>query len=436
MKSPALAPTPAAPAKRFFDVRPGEWPMVVGAFFYFFFLLAAYYVLRPVRDEMGIQTGVRNLPWLFTGTFIGMLCAVPLFGWAASRFPRRVLVPMVYGFFIVNLLVFYALFASDISPRNTAIAFFIWLSVFNYFVVSVFWMLMADIFASDDAKRLFALIAAGGSLGAICGPAITALSVKAVGIPPLFLVSAGLMSGAMLCVHYLVNRTRAAQDRANHEVLGGGMLAGVQQLFANPYLLAIAGYILLLQILGTFFYLEQIAIVSANIKEPAARTELFATIDAAVNTLTLFLQVFITGHLVRRVGLTFCLALLPLLAVVSLIFVGLMPTLMVVAIATVLRRASEFAIAKPAREVLYTVITREQKYKAKNVIDTAVARGGDVVAAWSHGTIHKVFGLNTSQMAFATIPFAVTMIFAGVYLGRRQATLAQGHAGPSSPGQP
>jgi ATP:ADP antiporter, AAA family len=410
---------------RLIDVRQGEWPVVIAAFFYFFFLLAAYYVLRPIRDEMGIQTGTRNLRWLFTGTFIGMLCAVPIFGWAAARFPRRILIPGVYYFFALNLVVFFVLKSAGIAPRETAIAFFIWLSVFNYFVVSVFWILMADVFNSEDAKRLFGLIAAGGSIGAVCGPLITAMFVKMLGIPPLFLISAGLLIAATACVHYLTIKTSAATAPANNEKLGGSMLAGFVLLTRNPYLLAIAGYIMLLQILGTFFYLEQIAIVARDITSAAERTALFAKIDAAVNTLTLLLQIFVTGHLVRKVGLTLCLALLPVLAVISLIFIGLMPTLIVVAVGTIIRRATEFAIAKPAREVLYTVITREEKYKAKNVIDTAVARGGDVVASWTHSGIRSL-GMTTSQTAFATIPFALAMIGAGIYLGRKQAQKAAG----------
>jgi AAA family ATP:ADP antiporter len=420
-----MAATPADRRPALFDVRPHEWRIVIASFLYFFFLLAAYYVVRPIRDEMGIQAGVGKLPWLFTGTFIGMLCTVPLFGWAASRFARRILVPSVYYFFIINLMVFYVLLIQKVAPANTAIAFFIWVSVFNYFVVSVFWMLMADLFKRDDAKRLFALIAAGGSVGAVTGPAITKALVGQTGIPPLFLISALLLFGATLCVHYLTLKTPAAESAENTQAIGGGILAGVRLLFANPYLLAIAGYIMLLQILGTFFYLEQITIVSQTLKNPAERTELFATIDVAVNLTTLVLQIFVTGHLVRKVGLTFCLVLLPVLGAVSLVFVGLMPTLMVVAVGTVLRRASEFAIAKPAREVLYTVISREERYKSKNVIDTAVSRGGDVVASWSHAQINKLLGLNTSQMAFATIPFALAMIGAGLYLGRKQEALAK-----------
>lgn len=427
-----MAAAPAAQRFALFDVRPHEWRVVIASFLYFFFLLAAYYVLRPIRDEMGIQAGVRNLPWLFTGTFVGMLCTVPIFGWAVSRFPRRVLVPAVYYFFIVNLAVFYGLFTAKLEPAKTAIAFFIWLSVFNYFVVSVFWMLMADLFKNEDAKRLFGLIAAGGSIGAITGPAITALFVEQLGIPPLFLISSLLLFGATLCVHYLTLKTPAANTAANNQAIGGGILAGVRLLFANPYLLAIAGYIMLLQILGTFFYLEQISIISQELKSPLERTELFAKIDTAVNVLTLALQIFVTGHLVRKVGLTVCLVLLPVLAAISLVFVGLMPTLMVVAVGTVIRRASEFAIAKPAREVLYTVITREERYKSKNVIDTVVSRGGDVVSSWSHAQI-KALGLSTSQMAYATIPFALAMIGAGLFLGRRHEVLAQrGEAAPGA----
>jgi AAA family ATP:ADP antiporter len=409
-----------SPPFRLIDVRRHEWPAVIASALFFFCLLSAYYVLRPVRDEMGIQAGIRNLPWLFTGTFVGMLITVPIFGWAATRFSRRILVPAVYYFAIGNLLLFYVAMVSRIDPAATAKGFFVWLSVFNYFAVSVFWMLMADIFRSQDAKRLFALFAAGGSLGALAGPLVTAALVTTTGIPALLLISAGLLFVACGAIHYLTHWARRGPQASEDAALGGSILAGVRLVWRNPYLLAIAGYILLLQILGTVFYLEQIKLVAEQIPSPSERTQLFAALDAAVNGLTLLLEVFVTSALVRRVGLVTCLCLLPILAAVSLAAIGLMPVLAVVAVGTVLRRATEFAIAKPAREMLYTVVSREERYKAKQVIDTVVQRGGDVVAAWGHADLRGM-GLSTAQMAFAAIPFALTMIAAGIYLGRRHA---------------
>jgi len=404
-------------------------------------LLCAYYVLRPVRDEMGIQGGIKNLPWLFTGTFVGMLIVTPLFGWVSSRWPRRTFLPLVYVFFIANLLAFYAAMqASTFDKTTIAAAFFIWLSVFNYFVVSVFWSFMTDVFDSDSAKRLFGAIAAGGSMGAMVGPIITAALVKQAGVANLLLIASLLMGAAVVCVIGLGRwaARRASSDpghERDEEPLGGGILDGIKLAFASPYLLTICGYVALLQLLGNYFYLEQLRVMAESIPSSAERTQLFAHLDLAVNTLTLVSQVFITSALVRRVGLIFCLILLPALAVFTLGITGLMPTLALISIATVIRRASEFAIGKPAREILFTVVSREERYKAKNVIDTVVSRGSDLVSTWGHAGLRSL-GMSTAQMAFSAIPLCIFMIGAGVYLGRSQQQRAQrgpqqGHEPPA-----
>lgn len=415
----------SAPPRRLINVRPDEWSAVIWSFLYFFCLLSAYYVLRPVRDEMGILGGVKNLPRLFTGTFIGMLTAVPLFGWAASKWPRRVLVPAVYYFFVANLIAFFAAMHSGYDPGLIAKAFFIWLSVFNYFVVSVFWSFMSDIFDNEQAKRLFSVIAAGGSIGAISGPAITAALVRHIGIANLLLVSATLLLGAVVCVKRLVawaatsSTVHKEGTQGAEQAVGGGVFAGLRLALSNPYLLGISAYILLLQVLGTFFYLEQTRVVSEALSSSTARTQLFAKLDLAVNALTLILQIFVTGQLVLYLGLATCLVLLPLLGGMGLFAVGLWPTLMVVAASSVVRRSTEFAISKPAREVLFTVVTREERYKAKNVIDTLVSRGGDALSGWAHSGV-QALGATTSQMAFATLPTTLMMVAVGVYLGRAQ----------------
>lgn len=424
--APAVAPAnpgpaPAGPADSppLLNVRKEEWPAVVWSFLYFFSLLSGYYVLRPVRDEMGILGGIKNLPWMFTGTFLGMLATMPLFGAAAARFPRHVLVPAIYGFVISNLLFFFFAMHLGWAPALVAKAFFVWLSVINYFMVSVFWSFMSDLYESEQAKRLFPVIAAGGSLGAFIGPLITAALVKRIGIASLFLVSAGLFVCAIFCVRSLLHWAGAHSrgERQRGEAVGGGIFSGLTLAVANPYLLAIAGYILLLQVLGTFFYLEQTQIVSKTIASSTERTQLFAQLDLAVNALTLLLQVFITGRLVLSLGLATCLVLLPLFGGLGLTTVGLWPTLWVVAAASVVRRATEFAISKPAREVLFTVVTREERYKAKNVIDTLVSRGGDALSGWAHSGLQSL-GATTSLLAFSSLPAAVAMIGVGLYLGR------------------
>lgn len=409
----------AAEAHRLINVRKEEWPAVLWSFLYFFCLLCGYYVLRPVRDEMGILGGIKNLPWMFTGTFLGMLATMPIFGAAAARFPRNVLVPAIYAFVISNLLFFFTAMHLGWQPALVAKAFFVWLSVINYFMVSVFWSFMSDLYESDQAKRLFPVIAAGGSVGAFVGPLITAALVKRIGIPSLFLVSAVLFGCAVVCVRWLTTWAAAHSrgERQRGEAVGGGIFSGITLAVANPYLLAIAGYILLLQVLGTFFYLEQTQIVSKTMASSTERTQFFAQLDLAVNGLTLLLQVFITGRLVLSLGLATCLVLLPLLGGLGLLTVGLWPTLMVVAAASVVRRATEFAISKPAREVLFTVVTREERYKAKNVIDTLVSRGGDALSGWAHSGLQGL-GATTSLLAFASLPAALAMIGVGLYLGR------------------
>lgn len=424
------------------DIKRDEWIAFAWAFCYFFFLLCAYYVLRPVRDEMGIQSGIKNLPWLWTGTFVGMLLITPLFGWISSRWPRRIFLPVVYFFFIANLLMFYFAMNSDVLPKTSvAPAFYVWLSVFNYFVVSVFWSFMTDVFSSERAKRLFGGIAAGGSIGAMTGPTITATLVKTIGIPQLLLISATLLGCAVICIYGLGNwaRDRAGmtdEERvaatAKEQALGGGILDGIKLALTSPYLLTICGYILLSQALGTYFYLEQLRVVSETISSSADRTKLFAELDLAVNSLTLFIQLFITSALIRRLGLIFCLTALPTLGVISLGWTALMPTLMVIATCTVMRRAMEYAVSKPAREILFTVVSREERYKAKNVMDTIVSRGGDLIANWTHAGV-RTFGFSTSSMALMAIPIAVLMVGTGFYLGRAQRVREQTIALPISP---
>ncbi len=424
--------------KRIVNVREDETPTLLWSFAYFFCLLCSYYILRPVRDEMGIQGGLENLQWMFTGTFVAMLVVVPIFGAAVARFPCHRLLPLVYYFFILNLLGFFALFKAGIVPTYVARAFFIWVSVFNLFVVSVFWSFMADLFTNAQARRLFGFIAAGGSAGAIVGPALTASLAAPLGPVNLLLISALFLALAIVCIHRLVRwaakheddlRAQASPEerqtngsRSVEVPIGGGILTGVKLAFRSPYLLGICLYIWLYTTLSTFLYFEQAHIVASAFAESAGRTALFASIDLAVNALTILGQVFVTGRMVARFGLPVTLALMPAVVGLGFVTLGLFPVLAVLVAFQVLRRAGNYAIARPAREMLFTVIGREEKYKSKNFIDTVVYRGGDAVSGWLFAGLTGM-GLGLSAIAFVAVPVAAAWLVTGLALGKKQEAL-------------
>jgi AAA family ATP:ADP antiporter len=410
--------------QRLVDVRPGEAAALVWAFLYFFSLLCSYYIVRPMRDEMGIAGGVDKLQWLFTGTFLVMLAVVPLFGWVSSRFERRRFLPAVYWFFIVNLLLFFVLFQSGVTHAWVARAFFIWTSVFNLFVVSVFWSFMADIFSNAQARRLFGFIAAGGTAGAICGPLLTTALALPLGPANLLPVSAGLLGIAVVCIHRLgAWQAAAGQENPaateNGAAIGGQVLAGVRLVLRSPYLLGICLLMLLFTTLATFLYFQQAQIVRDSFSDPAQRTAVFAAMDLAVNILTLLFQVLLTGRLVRWLGLGWTLALVPLLLAAGFLALGLSPVLAVLVVVQVLRRAGNYAIMRPAREMLYVVLGREEKYKAKNFIDTVVYRGGDALSAWAYAGL-RALGLSLSVIAFVAVPLALLWAGTAYRLGQAQ----------------
>ena len=407
-------------------LEPGEGVAVAWAFAYFFLLLASYYILRPLRDEMGIAGGIDKLPWVFTGTFVAMLVAVPLFGWITARLPRRRFLPLVYVFFIFNLLLFFAAFQVEAWREITARAFFIWVSVFNLFVVSVFWSFMVDLFSSPQGKRLFGLIAAGGTAGAISGPTLTAVLVGPLGPINLLLLSALLLAGAVLCIRQLGQwsaQRPAAQPQAEQAPLGGSILAGLSLIVRSPYLLGLALFMLLFTTLSTFLYFEQAHIVAKSFANSAERTRFFALLDLGVNTLTVLTQVLITSRLLTRLGVAGSLALVPLLSALGFALLALTPVLAALAGFQVLRRAGEYAVTRPARELLYTVVDRETKYKAKNALDTLVYRGGDALAGWLFSGL-KAIGLSFATIAWIAVPLALAWAAVALWLGRRQAALS------------
>lgn len=395
------------------------------AFAYFFCLLCGYTILRPVRDEMAIEGGLKHLPWMMTATFLAMLAATPLFGWLSARCSRYRLLLTVYAFFITNLLAFYVLMTSHLHPEWVARGFFVWLSVFNLFIVSVFWSFMADLFTPEQGARLFGVIAAGGSSGALLGPLVTTGLTFVFPIPVLMVASSVLLGSCIGCVYRLERwgRTQTGQHRQNQgEPLRGGFLAGVRLTFSSPYLLGICGYLAILTMTSTVLYFEQTRLVSEYLDRAETRTRLFSTLDFTTNLLTWLTQVFMTRRLVGRFGLVAALLFLPAISLVGFLGIALWPTLAVYIVFSVLRRVGEYALSKPAREVLFTVVSREEKYKAKNFIDTAISRGGDASTAWLVTAV-KALGATPTHIAWTVVPLMGLWAWLATVLARRKERL-------------
>ena len=418
---------------RIVAVEKDEIAPMLWAALYYFLLFAAYFIIRPIRDEMGVESGARNLPWLFLGTLIGMLLLHPLFTALVSRFPRRLFIPLSYTFFAVNLIAFsYAFRALSGTPEIwVGRVFFIWTSVFNLFVVSIFWSLMADLFRPEQAKRLFGFVAIGGTVGAVVGSSVTAFLASHLSPTHLLLVSAVLLGLAMSAASRLM-RTAPRSDigtaplavKEADQPVGGGVLDGIRMAIASPYLMGIVGYMLLYTITATFLYIQQAEIVEAGLTERAARTVFFARVDLAVNSLTALIQIFLTGRIVRRIGIALSLAVLPLICIFGFIAVGIAPTLLTIAVVQVLRRTGNYAVSRPCREMLYTVLPRDAKYKAKNFIDTFIYRLGDQVGAWSYDRL-VYFGFGAAAISMVAAPLSAVWLLIGLWLGRRQVAMVR-----------
>jgi AAA family ATP:ADP antiporter len=404
------------------------------AFAYFFFVLSGWFVLRPIREAVGVAAGTSRLAWLFSATLVAMLLFNPLFSALVVRFPVRRFISITYHFFIANLLVFYFLMRTVSSTEGSTgdvwvgRAFFIWTSVFNLFVVSVFWCFMVDFFRSEQAKRLFGFIAVGGTLGSIAGSGATAVLASHIGTANLLLVSAVLLELAVATVLWFPKREAVAGEAADiakpqQLPIGGNIWAGVTHMMKSRYLLGISGFLILLTLGSTILYFEQADIVGRYFADRAARTTVLARIELAVQSLTLLTQVFFTGRIIRWVGLAAALAFLPALSMIGFAALGALPVFATCALLVVLRRAGNFALTNPAMEILFTVVPREDKYKAKSFIETFVYRGGDQVGAWTFAGLGAL-GLGLTGIAFAAVPMAAVWLMLGLWLGRRQAALA------------
>ncbi|HVQ34794.1 MAG TPA: MFS transporter [Candidatus Bathyarchaeia archaeon] len=411
-----------------------ERAAVAWAFLYLFSILCGYYTLRPLRDEMGILGGVKNLKYQFLGTFLVMLAVVPVYSAVVAKFPRRKIIPVVHRFCAANLLAFLLLDRFHVSQVWTARVIFVWVSVFSVFVVSVFWSFMVDTFRVDQGKRLFGVIAAGGSAGALAGPALASVLAKPFGLAGLYVVTAILLEVGVFCVRRLVDWSRANETgggtpRADRAV-GGGVFAGFKLALASPYLLAICGMMLAYTISSTVLYADQAAIVNASIPNSADRIALFARIDLGVNALALVLQGIVTGWILTGLGLTVALCVLPTVTAAGFLGLFAVPGLAMLAVVQVVRRGTQYGLERPSREVLFTAVTSEEKYKAKSFIDTIVFRGGDAGAIAAYDWV-KTLGPPAGAVSAAMLVLCGAWSALAVFSARRHAALTRVPRGAS-----
>lgn len=406
---------------------------------YFFFVLLSYYLLRPVRETFGIQRGWEDLPWLMTGTLGAMLLANPVYAWLVSKFPRRKFIPLTYRFFGLNMLMFYAAFQllGDEHHEWLGYAFYIWLSVFSLFVVSVFWAFMADLWTREQGKRLFGAIGVGGTLGAIVGAALTGQLSSGIDLgfstlrlepPTMMLLAIVPLELAVQCVRRLVRWSAYGRElhdsapmlRSNEP--GPGVWQGLTLIAGSPYLLLICVYMLLFTTTSTYLYLEQGRIIQETFPDQAARTEAFANIDLWVNILTLLTQLFVTGRLMRLLGVGTALAIVPALTVIGFVGLWATPGYMMLVVFQTIRRAMHYAIDRPARETLFTVVDQDARYKSKSFIDTFVYRAGDMAGAWTPKLLLQF--KPPIHIGWIAAPVAVLWLLVSVFLGWFQKRVA------------
>ncbi len=417
----SAAPAAAGLLDRLVSARPGEMPALVAAFLYNFLLFTAYYILRPLRDSMGVAGGVENLDDLFGWTLIGMLLAVPVYGWISGKFRRAVFLPWIYVFFVVQLLGFWFVFRLLTDDAPAARVFFVWVSVFNLFVVSVFWSFMADLFDREQAKRVFAFIAAGASSGGILGSSIPAFFAETLGDVNLLLISSALLAGTILPIRYLLRWSAGrvpTGERLDERPIGGNPFAGLTRVFTSGYLSGIALFVFLMAAVSTFLYLQQADLLQAHFPDRSERTAFLGRIEFVVNVAVVLMQMFAVGRLTRKFGLPVMIVLVPLVVVAGFLLIAASPTLATLVGVYVVRRLGQYAVVRPCREMLYTTVDRESKYKAKNVNDTLVYRTSDYVVAKGHDAFVSAFAASLTWVAWLGAGVAALWAVVAYLLGR------------------
>lgn len=408
--------------ERLTRVRREEVGVLTWALVYGFCIFLAYYILRPVRDEISAADR-GNVHLIWTAVFLVMLVAVPVYSAVVARLPRGVFIPRVNRFFIANLVLFFV--AVKLLPPGARPwldrVFYVWASVFALFVATVFWGYMADLFTNEQGKRLYGPITVGSSLGAIVGSTVAAVLVSLVHPFTLLLVACVPLEIASQAAAMLHRKSGRPESQVRYEgaPVSGNMWSGIQVVFRSPYLRRISLYIILMTFASTVLYFQQADLIGEAFTDRAERTALFAKMDLAVNGITIFTQGLLTAHVVRWAGVGMTLAAVPLLAFGGFLSLGLVPTLTILIIVQVLYRSMRYALAKPTREVLFTVVGREEKYKSKAFIDAAVYRGGDLASGWIYAGL-AALGLSVGGIALVAVPAAAAWVFTGLDLGRRQ----------------
>jgi AAA family ATP:ADP antiporter len=402
--------------RRIVSAEPDEISALLASFAMFFALLSAYYIIRPVRDEIGVALGKDALHQLFTVVFALMIVLVPLFGFIATRFPRRLVLPAVYLFFVLDLVIFWLVLKARHDDPWAAGSFFVWGSVFNLFVVSLFWSLMSELWSHEEAKRLYGFISAGGTAGALAGPALTQTLVRFVAPTDLLMVSAALLLAAMFA-GLLVRRLRPRSVGSETEAVGGGILDGAAKVFTTPLFARIALFVFLANVVGTFFYLEQAHLIAISIADSAARVEFFSARDLTVSIATLLIEIFGTARILSRFGLTTALLALPVVAALGTLVLSFNSALWIVAAVMLAERVASFALANPAIKVIYTLATPDEKYKVQNFIDTVVFRGGDAASGWLYAILGGGMGFAAGAMPAVALPMVLAWLWIAQRLG-------------------
>ena len=429
--------------KRTAKIESHELRAVLVSFVYLFCLMASYYTMRPLRDALASEVASEDLKFLWTGTFVASTLAALVFGWVVSRYKVSSCLPWIYGFFIINIGIFYVLMGGyPLGSTDTmtapvlntwpivlaevkvstvvACVYYVWLSVFNMFVVSVFWSFLADRYSKDQSKRLFGFVAAGGSAGAALGPLATAAIVTDVGVENMLLIAAIVLSITLICIRDLTRHTHGGQSEEQQQrasKVGGSAWSGFAMLFKDPYLIAIAVFVMLYTFISTIFYVAQVDLVRAAFETREARYAVNAVVDGVVNGLAIFTQLFVTSRIAGKWGFVFLLACMPAFMVFAFFALSAFPVLMMILSLQVVRRAGNYAMTRPGREMLWTVVDRDRKYKAKNVIDTSVYRGADLINIWIENGLRSA-GFGLAQIALVGAGVAALWTGTAIYLGK------------------
>ncbi len=414
-------------------IEPREVPAVVAAFCLFFCVFAGYFAVRPVRETIGTVLGKERVADLWVVTWIASLAIIPLYGYLVGKFRRSVFLPWIYGGIALALAIVGLVLKAD--EQNIAVGrfFYVFISVLNLFIVSVFWSFLLELFSSGQSKRLFGIIAAGGTAGALVGPVITDFAVAGIGNSGVLFLGAFMFLLTLIFQRALITiwkKDLATETAANaaasgsgspvrgERPVGGNPFAGFVKVLSSPYLLSIALFVVLLATANTFLYFEQLRLVQEAFANTADRTRVFARLDWIVQSLTIICQIFLTGRIASKLGLTVLLVIVPIAMVGGFLALAATGTFMVLAIVFVARRVGEYAFVRPAREMLFSRLDTETKYKAKNVIDVPVYRGADALSAQVKTAIEAA-GMGPGPVAIIGAGLAAAWALNGWYLGRK-----------------